>query len=53
MGRLPCDLSHVGHELPVILALWTKGLGGASYPGLSLMCDIVRLVLIQSSSSNL
>ena len=53
MGRLPRDLSRVGRELTVILALWTQGLDSASYPGLSLMCDVVRLVLIQSSSRNL
>ena len=37
----------------VILALWAKGLGSASCLSLSLVCEIFRLILTQSSSSNL
>lgn len=51
MGKLIFDLSYMSHRLVVILALWAKGLGSASYVSLNLMCEVFRLALIQSSSS--
>lgn len=52
MGKFTFDLSYIGHELVVILALWAKGLASASYVSLSLVCGVFRVALIYSSSSN-